>query len=398
MNRRITTILLLLFLLLALSACQPAAAPQNAGGSIYGDFKRSSQGEDTLFRVDVPEGGAVGVDFRGTLVQGSVTVQLRDAQGRAVWQETCRAGDFAVNQVVTPGAGVYQLSLAWQGDVQMKTYSLIWKPGPVEISAPGPVVLVGGVGMLLVSAGYAAYVFRRRLSAKYFSLGLAAWIVAVALKFLWAVPVNPPVYRFLAAQLPPALAGPLSWGYVGALTGVFEVLVVWAVLRRMPIGRAPFQSALAFGIGFGVVEALLLGMASLGTSLSMMSMPRSVPLAALDQFARSSTLLANLAPVSERLFTVMVHIFSNVAIFYAIARRRSGWMWLAFLYKTLIDSLAAYVQLQGLTGNLSVIWQVEGVVAVWGLLGLWATAWLGRHYPQQQPVADEMLTAEETGA
>lgn len=46
------------------------------------------------------------------------------------------------------------------------------------------------------------------------------------------------------------------------------------MLRRMPMGRAPFQSALAFGIGFGVVEALLLGMASLGTSLSMMSMPR----------------------------------------------------------------------------------------------------------------------------
>lgn len=112
----------------------------------------------------------MGIDFRGTLVQGSVNVQLRDAQGRAVWQETCRAGDFAVNQVVTPGAGVYQLSLAWQGDVQMKTFSLIWKPGPVEVSAPGPVVLVGGWGMLLVSAGYAAYVFRRRLSAKYFSL------------------------------------------------------------------------------------------------------------------------------------------------------------------------------------------------------------------------------------
>ncbi|MCX7682370.1 MAG: YhfC family intramembrane metalloprotease, partial [Anaerolineae bacterium] len=223
------------------------------------------------------------------------------------------------------------------------------------------------------------YAAARRLSGGYLGLGALAWVITIALKFAWAIPVNKIVYNALYSVLPEMLAGPVFYLYVGALTGVFEVALVWLVLRYTRLGRVDWKRVLGFGIGFGAVEALMLGLSSLGNVATAMIAPSFFPPAALEEFAKLSNALYILAPIVERFFTVLVHVLSNVLLFYAVARRQPRWFWLAFVYKTLIDTVAAYAQITGLT--LGKIWAVEAVVAVWGALGWWGTSLIARHYP-----------------
>jgi uncharacterized membrane protein YhfC len=79
---------------------------------------------------------------------------------------------------------------------------------------------------------------------------------------------------------------------------------------------------------------------------------------------------------------VLVHILANVLIFYAVARRKPKWFWLAFVYKTGIDAVAAFAQLWGLE-TLAKIWAIEAVVALWGLVGWLGIRWVQQRYPDR---------------
>ena len=89
-------------------------------------------------------------------------------------------------------------------------YSLVWRPGGSAAPAITPVALLSGVGMLAVAVGFVAYAATRPLGWRYLLLGALAWIVTVALKFAWAIPVNPPLYNLAMAALPEPLAPPYS--------------------------------------------------------------------------------------------------------------------------------------------------------------------------------------------
>jgi uncharacterized membrane protein YhfC len=354
------------------------------GASVTGaTLDEADAGTYVPFTVRVEQAGdPIGVDFRGILTTGSVRVQLLDSEGQATWQEEVASlGSFAVNTVVRPPeAGEYQLGLAWDGPVQA-SYSLQWKPGEIEVATVSPRALLGGSGMIAVAIGFVIYAALRKLGWGYLGLGALAWVVTVVLKFAWAIPINPFVYNGLYDALPEAVAAPLFYLYVGALTGVFEVAIVWLVMRYTRLGWVSWNRALAFGIGFGAVEALLLGLSSLGTVLAALVVPNVLPLEALEQVSLLNNVLYGLAPISERFFTVLVHILANVLIFYAVAQRKPRWFWLALIYKTGIDAVAAFAQLWGLE-TLAKIWAIEAVVALWGLVGWLGIRWVQQRYPE----------------
>ena len=103
---------------------------------------------------------------------------------------------------------------------------------------------------------------------------------------------------------------------------------------------------------------------------------------ALEQVSRLNNVLYGLAPISERFFTVLVHVLANVLIFYAVAQRKPRWFWLAFIYKTGIDAVAAFAQVWGLE-TLAKIWIIEAVVALWGIVGWLGIRWVQQRYPDQ---------------
>jgi hypothetical protein len=101
--------------------------------------------------------------------------------------------------------------------------------------------------------------------------------------------------------------------------------------------------------------------------------------------ARADRALVILAPIWERFFATLGHIFCNLLIFYSVARRQAKWFWLAFGYKTLIDAVAAYALIvigkAQLAESLTKLWSLEAIVAVWGFVAWLGIRWLLRNYP-----------------
>lgn len=247
-----------------------------------------------------------------------------------------------------------------------------------------PIALVGGIGMTTVALGFFGYALGRRLGASYLGLGALAWFVTVAIKLAIAIPANGWVFRKTHLLAEP-------WGnalfdiYVGLLTGITEVGLVWIFLRFTRLGRARWPQVVAFGIGFGAIEALLLGVAALVVAIVAMKIPDRLPKELLDQLLQSDHWWVQLAPISERIFACLGHLATNVMIFYALSRRAARWFWLAFIYKSLIDAVAAVYQLSK-TATISParLWAIEGFTAIWGVAGLLVMLWIASQYRRNE--------------
>ena len=249
------------------------------------------------------------------------------------------------------------------------------KEAAIHIS---PVSLVGGSGMIAVAIGFVLFAMVRRLDWKYLGLGALLWFVTVALKFAVAIPGSPWVLN-QTNKLPGPWGTVIFTVYVGLLTGVFEVALVWLLLRYTKLGDVDWQRALAFGIGFGAIEAFLLGIAALAVAIIAIRSPGLLSKPDMEHLARTDHVWYQLAPISERFFACLGHIATNIMIFYAVVRRTPRWFWLAFLFKTAIDAAAALVAVKGYT-SLGQIWAIEAVVALWGIIGWLIVVWLQPSY------------------
>jgi uncharacterized membrane protein YhfC len=257
--------------------------------------------------------------------------------------------------------------------------------------APGtnpvkPWALASGIGMCAVAFVFATYAARQKLGGKYIILGGAAWGISVALKVIFALLANQPVYDALFTTFTDKIAGPLMWVYVGSLTGIFEVALVYLFLKVTRWGRASWKQALAFGIGFGSVEALLLGLNSLISVGVVLLMPDQFDPATLNAVARANNLLYSAAPIIERIFVLLVHIFCSTAIFCAINASRMRWFWAAFILKTALDTVAAYGQLKNLN-TLGFLWALEGAMVIFGFIALYGTWLISKRYPVVEPAS-----------
>ncbi len=396
--KRALSLLCLSFILLALVGCSPTPVetPVEAteepieGARITGaTLNEESTGTGSKFEISVTEAGdPIGLDFRGTLVQGSLQLQLVNADNETTWEiKVTSAGPFAINTVIKPDEiGDYELVLSWPDAVQA-TYNLRWQQGKIDVPAIRPIALLPGIGMIVVALGYVIYTAVRRLGWGYLGLGALSWIVAVILKFAWAIPANAPVYEALTGALPETLAEILFYVYVGLLTGVFEVALVWLALRNTKYGKVPWQQALSFGIGFGAMEALLLGASGLANAVIAIRSPEALPLAALEQIAQTNNALFGLAPVSERFFTVLIHTLTNVLLFDAVVREDPRGFWIGFAYKSGIDVVAAFAQFWGID-TVGRIWLIEAIVALWGIAGWWGIHQVKAHYPPEDVFDD----------
>jgi uncharacterized membrane protein YhfC len=257
-------------------------------------------------------------------------------------------------------------------------------------AAVPPLALLSGIGMIVVALGFTAYAVRRQLDWGALALGALAWGVTVALKFAWAIPCNPPIYTAVH-QAMPSLCDPLFMVYVGALTGIFEVGLVALLLYSTRFGRAAWPRALAFGIGFGAMEALFFGVSSLSSTLASMLIAMLQP-PSPEVAARLGNLLWVLAPVIERLAAIFIHMCVSVLIFYAVKTRQARWFWLAFGCKTAVDAVAAgFVHIIGID-TLGRGWTFETMMILFGVAGWLGLRWLAPRY-QALPVAE--VTAPE---
>jgi uncharacterized membrane protein YhfC len=388
-------LLLLCIALAFLTACssQSAATQSNIDKGAYltgAKLNETSPGQSkTGFLIKVSrDGDPMGILLRGNATQGSIYAVVLDQAGNAAWKSAPASGVFSKNNTVTSlKAGDYELAVAWDGPLSVD-YDIFFVPGGVVLPVLSPLALIGGTGMMLVALGFIIYAAIRRLGWGYLGIGALAWVVTVAIKFVIAIPLNNPIYKLLVVPGKPGIGDAAFNLYVGSLTGWTEVLLVWLLVRYTRVGKVGWGKALAFGIGFGAVEALLLGVSSFTTILMGLISPNLIPAGTLGELAVANNLAISLAPIWERFFTVLVHIFSNVLIFYAASVRKPGYFWLAFLLKTLLDAAASYGQLTGLKTILQ-IWSLEALVGLFGVFSWIGIRWVESKYHKPQMNADQ---------
>ena len=156
-----------------------------------------------------------------------------------------------------------------------------------------------------------------------FVWGALAWLLGGALlKALLGAPL---------AKLNGHVPGPLYWLALGLLTGVFECGVVLLLALCVPgLRRMSWNSAVAFGIGFGALEAAV---------VSMDAFFPEPDLSPTHTIRLSQALTDILAPTFERVNAMPIHVFACALVLYAVRARRSSAFWAAFAYKTVIDGL-----------------------------------------------------------
>lgn len=241
--------------------------------------------------------------------------------------------------------------------------------------AVSPLFLVPGIGMILIGVGFVLFWgLKFKPTFRLFLWGALGWIVGVALKFIWSYFMNPVIYRSLYTI--PYAGKPVMWIYVGLLTGIFEVGVTLLFVRFVKrLRNANWYEASAAGVGFGSIEAILLGLGSLISVIIAIVAPQMIPANVLDAYRSigASPVVFTVVPILERFAVIFAHAVSVIWVIYAVRSRKYSWFWYAFLLKTGLDVLAAYGQLEmDLTKASNVLLLEAGVVAI-GLLSaiLW---------------------------
>ncbi len=384
MRRFISLWLLILTaaLLVGCAAQTSTILPEYRWASVMGStLSEKAAGESLNFGIQVDQAmvesqSPVDIQAKGNVQSGTLSFKMVDKDGQEVWNSgRFGGGDFSIQSRYVPVMpGTYSLGAVW-ADNTTGTYDIVWRSVSVT-----PVALLGGLGMILVALVFVSYAASRRLGWGYLGLGALLWTGTVVVKFVLAIPLNPVVYK--AIYVPDQLFAPGSLLfdlYVGALTGLTEVLLTWLLLRYTRLGKVGWGKALAFGIGFGAFEALLLGVSNFAGALIGMLAPQSLG-PAIGNLVTLNNPLYGLASVVERIFTIFVHILSNVLLFYGVAKVQSRWLWVSFAYKSGIDTIAGFAQMWGVA-QLSHLWLIEGFVILFGLAGMWGIRWIALHYP-----------------
>ena len=232
--------------------------------------------------------------------------------------------------------------------------------------------LLSGLGMVIVGGSSILYWKNRTtVTSEFFGFGAAAWGLTVALKAAFATAFNQPVAGAMYTFLPLSLADPLLWLYIGLLTGAFECGGVFLLTSKTRLRKMGWTEATAFGVGFGAMEAMLLGLISYASTF-----PSPAP--------ELSPLIIP-APVVERIAATFIHVFSNVLIVLAVQSGRWAYFLESFFYKTAVDSVAAFGHLSYGIESLSHIYTLELIFAFFGVVGLLGLDQLKRKFEVTQP-------------
>jgi len=208
---------------------------------------------------------------------------------------------------------------------------------------PSPFALASGIGMITVAV-IAVVAWRARTQAawKAVALGAAAWAAGVALKIAWAVPTNRVVLSVLKRALGETFGDVAGWLYIGLLTGIFECGVTWLFVRKTRLRTAGRDDAIAFGIAFGAVEALVLGLVSFGAVLSALLFWDKFSPEAKDALGGTKDLLSIAMPIFERAYALVAHLVTCMLVVWAVQLGRARWFWASFIFKSSLDGIAAW--------------------------------------------------------
>jgi uncharacterized membrane protein YhfC len=222
----------------------------------------------------------------------------------------------------------------------------------------------------------------RNVHTSSFLWGTLAWIGTVSIKFAIAIPLNKPFLHFLVVSLPTWLASILFNSYIGFLTAITECGLLYFAVRFTSLRTYRFNQIIAFGIGFGAIEAILLG---LRNALGILFVDAST--AALVPVPYSS--------IAERASTLLVHTLACALIFYSVAAKLPYLFWISFTVKGLGDGLASWFVLSNATLDSSHQIGLYGAFIFLAVASSIALCWLSRRRGALEET-ESLLSAPES--
>ncbi|BAI62019.1 conserved hypothetical protein [Methanocella paludicola SANAE] len=248
--------------------------------------------------------------------------------------------------------------------------------------------LLSGLGMMAVAI-IAIFYWRRKKHTKavYFAAGALFWVVAIAIKLIMDLTISTSLYKWLGGALPIDAAVLATGLYLGLRTGILENGAVYFGTLYTRLKNMSFDDAVAVGIGFGGIEALLLGALSLLNVIVFMLQPTlfmMLPASTQQQFELSFIPI----PIIERLAVLFAHVFATVLTIYAVKLADLKWLLIAVVYKTLIDGpLPLFTHYLGYLG-ISMYYLVEAYLIVLAVIGLAGLYWFGKKYGGAAPAPE----------
>lgn len=261
-----------------------------------------------------------------------------------------------------------------------------------------PLFLLSSIGMMAVAIVAIVYwKVHSKVLWRLFLLGALAWIVGITAKIIAAIPTQT-IMDFVRGILPRYLSEPALWIYIGLLTGVFECGATLAFAHIKRIRSAKWKEAVGFGLGFGAVEALLVGVGSFILVLLVILIPEMLPEELVNYLTSgTNSLLIIPAPIIERITVIFLHALSCVLIVYSVQVKEWKWFWFSFFYKTAIDAIAGYMHLANVLKDITTLgtWVVELVFLPFGIVGLWGLWKFRRRWEglqvQSEPAEDDFM-------
>jgi uncharacterized membrane protein YhfC len=240
-----------------------------------------------------------------------------------------------------------------------------------------PYLLISQTGMILV--GIIAMLWwkiKKRVKWKYFAFGALMWGIAVLPKYVMDFTVSNYLLAWLSTfGLLATLIG-ISL-YVGLRTGFFESGFSYLAIKNTKFKKMKLNEALAFGIGFGSAEAIVLGGLSLANMIIFILNPGLESLLPLSQqLALNFPTIVAFAAIIERVSALAIHVFSSMLVVYAVAKRKINYLFISIAFKSLVDgmlpALGYYIDFTTVLG----IYTAEIPILILGVISFYGTKWL----------------------
>ncbi len=247
-----------------------------------------------------------------------------------------------------------------------------------------PVLLASGIGMMAVGIVPVLYWAKTRgVNATPFVFGGALWVAAIAPKAAIDLTMGGSISSWANSILGALGAFILLSLYVGLRTGAFESGFSYLTFLKTRLRNASYEEAIGFGLAFGGTEAILLG---LGSFLNVLlfwlnpSLVEQIPVAQRESVvaALNAPSIMVFAPIVERGFTILVHLFATMLVYAAVLGQSPRLFWFSFLYRAGIDAMVpGFGRLLGESSDPVVMtYAIELVIAIYGSLGLLGVRWL----------------------
>jgi uncharacterized membrane protein YhfC len=211
-----------------------------------------------------------------------------------------------------------------------------------------PMLLISGIGMVLVGILVPLYWQRKaRPGANYFLMGAGVWIIAIAIKMVMDYTVTIPLNIFFQPYGMVAVFVGMGL-YLGLRTGILESGLSYTIILKTKLKKMNYKQGIAFGMGFGAIEALFLGVTSfINIAAFLMSpqiismLPEATQTVILSQLNSSSWIV--FGPIIERIAVMFIHIFSTLLVVYSIKSGKIKYLIISILFKTLVDGIIPWL-------------------------------------------------------